>query len=157
MAIDPPVPTYTSTILKVFESILGSQPFAQYSHVITRVFSGNISAATSITALGLLFSAFPSGIVLHNEVAVMTHDVVLIHNLPELFDDSSACGNSDGSLATQLTDMVDRFAEMEGRRPEDARDGREQVMRWLGEMLQAQAKIGQQVDDLVVRMGAMAF
>jgi hypothetical protein len=146
-----PTPTYTFTVLKALEYIMGSVSFAQYTNIALRVLHGKISGAASLPALGYLFSAQPRGTILHNELVAMTHDILLIFNLPEFYD------KPDAGDVEQMKDMVRRFAESEGRRPSDAREGREVVVQCLGEMCQAQAKSGEQVDDLVAGMGAMVF
>jgi hypothetical protein len=144
-----PTPTYTSTILAALESILGSVSFAQYTNIAIRVLHGKISGAASLPALRYLFSAQPRGTILHNELVAMTHDILLIFNLPELYDETDAGDVED------MKDMVRRFAECTGRRPSDSREGQEEAVQCLGEMCQAQAKSGEQLDDLVAGMGAM--
>jgi hypothetical protein len=84
-----------------------------------------------------MFSAQPRGITLHNEVAAMTHDIMLIHNFPGLYDENEFSVDFE-----RMADMMQRFAEMKRREPDGARDGREQIMRWLGEILQARREVG---------------
>jgi hypothetical protein len=99
-------------------------------------------------------------ILLHNEVAAMTHDSMLTENLPELYDFSC---NSDSSrdlnwrIGQELLDVVDRFAGTEDARPVCAQDGRRQVTRYLEEVTSISKDGDMVVSNLVKEMTAMGL
>ena len=75
---------------------------------------------------------------------------MLIHNLRELYDEKIDCSDVE-----QMALMAEHFAESPGRRPEDAKKGRNQVVKWLGEARQGMLKEGEEVDNLVAGMDSM--
>jgi hypothetical protein len=161
--MDIRTPYYTDTIFRGIEFTIGAKSFLEYVNVLARVFRGKISLAASLPALGILLNHHPKAIILHNEIAAMTHHAMITQNLPQLHDDSSDSdssrysASSSNSYGEQLLDMVDHFAGTEGTRPAETHTARAQVMNCLKAAEERERASKRAVMGLATEMDAMGF
>jgi hypothetical protein len=143
---DPTIPavSYTNNILSAMQNLLDPKSVLDSALLIIRIFRGAHSAAASANTIGLLFANCPVAACLHNQVAHMTHDVLLIFNLTELNG-----SEKDEEVNKAIFDLTDCFAEKEGQRVRDAYVGRVQVLEFVRGVAERGEKGSEEVEEVL--------
>ena len=147
-----PAVSYTINVLSTMQSKLGHQSFIAYAKLVIRIFQGTHSAAASANTMSLLFADCPIGACLHNAVARMTHDMMLIFNLPELD------GNEmDEEVDDALLYVMDCFEGHEGQRVVNAYLGRVQVLEYIMAVADREKEGNAEVEEMLAGLEMLSM